>query len=123
MLVLDQPMLILDEPTMGQSYSDNWALCNLLTKINKENGVTPFIITHDMRVTAEFVNTAVVMSLGKILFVGPVRELFRKTEILEESSLYEPPIVHLSKRLHKLNHKIPEVLLSSDELVSVLRSD
>jgi len=121
MLVLDQPILILDEPTMGQSYSDNWALFNLLTKLNKTRGLTPIVITHDMRVTAEFANTAVVMSLGNVIFTGPVRELFGKPELLDAASLYAPPIVHLSKRLHERNHQIPEVLLSSDELVGILK--
>lgn len=121
MLVLNQPLLILDEPTMGQNYSDNLAICNLLTKICNESGVTSIVITHDMRVTLEFVNTAVVMSSGKVLYVGSVRELFRRQEILEASSLYAPPIVHLSRRLHGLNPNVPEVLLSSDELVGILK--
>lgn len=53
MLLTDQEMLILDEPTYGQDYENCIALMDMMMELHKE-GVTILMITHDDRLLYEY---------------------------------------------------------------------
>jgi energy-coupling factor transport system ATP-binding protein len=53
MLLTDQEMLILDEPTYGQDYENCIELMDMMMELNRE-GVTIFMITHDDRLLYEY---------------------------------------------------------------------
>lgn len=47
-LVNDPQILLLDEPTTGVDFSASESLYALLEKLNRENGITVIMVTHDM---------------------------------------------------------------------------
>lgn len=55
-LVSDPQILILDEPTTGIDTHTSQLLFQLLRRLNKENGITIIMVTHDIKKTSQYVN-------------------------------------------------------------------
>lgn len=99
-IIMKPEILIVDEPTTGQDYKMSKDIMELLTELNME-GTTILIITHDMRLVAEYCRRVLVMSKGTLVFDGTPEELFMKEEVLALASLSEPQSVTISKELVK----------------------
>ncbi len=98
MLVLDQKMVILDEPTIGQDQTGADALMSHLRQLH-QTGKAIVMITHDMRLLAEWSTRAVVMSRSKLLFDGSVHEIFGRPTLMADASLNLPPVVQIARTL------------------------
>jgi energy-coupling factor transport system ATP-binding protein len=98
MAALDQPILILDEPTFGQDQQSTTALMSTLQKLHA-NGTTIIFITHDMQLVAEYADEALVMDAGRMIFQGAPRDLFQQPGVLQQASLVLPPLAELARRL------------------------
>jgi energy-coupling factor transport system ATP-binding protein len=95
MLAVGQRLLILDEPTFGQDRRGSARLMGLLDDLNRA-GVTLLMITHDMRLAAEWARTAHVLAEGRIIFSGPPAELFAREDVMQAARLIPPPLVELA---------------------------
>jgi energy-coupling factor transport system ATP-binding protein len=120
MLVLDQRLLILDEPTIGQDQASANALMMHLQQLNRL-GKTILIITHDMRLLAEWSQRAIVMARSRLVFDGPISEVFAQPLILHAAALYAPPVVSLSRRLLHLAEGVPAPILTPAEFTAAWR--
>lgn len=72
--------LIADEPTTALDVTIQKQILALLKKIQKENNMSIFIITHDLAVVSEFADTVAVMYAGNIVEYGTVEQIFRHPE-------------------------------------------
>ncbi|PWH17826.1 MAG: hypothetical protein DDG58_07440 [Ardenticatenia bacterium] len=98
MVAMEQPILILDEPTFGQDYQSAHEVMSVLYAL-QQAGTTIFCITHDMQLVADYAHEVAVMAQGRIIFQGTPRALFRRPEILSQAGLDLPPLAALSARL------------------------
>ena len=97
-VLASQPrLLILDEPTTGLDYQEQRRMMGLLKTLN-EAGHTVVIITHSPWVIAEYAHRAVVLSQGKVLADGPLREIFGQEQLLQKASFKLPTITSLGQR-------------------------
>ena len=116
--MLKPKILIVDEVTGGLDMLDARRLLNALMKLKQEEGLTIIMITHDMRVVAEYADQVAVMSDGKIVCAGTPREVFgRRIEELKKLSLIPPQITVLANELNKIHSCIPKDILSIDEFL------
>ena len=99
-LSMKPEVLIVDEPTTGQDHKTGREIMEILCKLNKE-GITIIVITHDMKLAAEYAQRAIVMKEGHILLDGNIRDVFSKIEVLKEAYLMPPQITQLSLKLRK----------------------
>ncbi|MEO1644518.1 MAG: ATP-binding cassette domain-containing protein, partial [Chloroflexota bacterium] len=99
MLAMGQSILIFDEPTFGQDQQNADAIMSLLSDLHA-GGCTVIIITHDMRLVAEYVNHVVVLNQGHILFNGLPQDMFAQADLLREAHLQLPPMAELATRLN-----------------------
>lgn len=77
MALLCKPqVLIADEPTTALDVTIQAQIMDLLKNLNKEFNVSIILITHDLGVVAEMVDTVAVMYAGSIVEKGPVRDIF-----------------------------------------------
>jgi energy-coupling factor transport system ATP-binding protein len=90
--------LVLDEPTGGLDARSRDALMAAVTTFNRSGG-TVILITHNMRLVAEYASRAVVMSDGQVVFDAAPRALFERREILARAKLAAPAVVRLGQRL------------------------
>jgi energy-coupling factor transport system ATP-binding protein len=79
-------LLILDEPTTGLDYRERGKTMEIISRLNGE-GTTILMISHDMEITADFARRALVLSHGKLLADGGIREIMRDRLLLETASL------------------------------------
>ncbi len=118
MLVLQPRLLVLDEPTIGQDYERAQHLMGLMAKLRDSYGTTVVMITHDMRLVAEWADRTVAMIAGTVAFDGPPAGLFSQSRLLQDSSLLPPPIFEVSRILaERYPLRIPAPTLSVDGLV------
>ena len=68
-------LLIADEPTTALDVSIQAQIIALLKRLAKERGTAVMLITHDMGVIAETAHRVAVMYAGRIVEVGPVRDV------------------------------------------------
>ena len=74
-------VLVLDEPTGGLDARSREELMAAVTTFNRSGG-TVILITHNMRLVAEYASRAVVMAGGQVVFDAAPRALFERREIL-----------------------------------------
>ncbi len=98
MLILEQHVLVLDEPTFGQDRRNAEMLLSICEQLHR-NGRTILMITHDMRLVAEHARTVVVLVDGKVVYRGEPQGLFADAALMRRAQLAPPPMVELRRRL------------------------
>ena len=100
-LAVEPEVLILDEPTTGLDYFECCHIMDRIRRMNEEQQVTVIMVCHDMEVVLDYAKRALVMSGGRLLADGPVRDIFRNTALMEEAAILPPQMIGLSMRLGK----------------------
>ncbi len=91
-------VLVLDEPTAGLDWRSSRTLMQAVTDLNRQ-GHTIIMITHDMKLVAEFASKVLVLNDGQILAYGLTRQVFQQETILRQAFLAPPPITALARRM------------------------
>lgn len=76
MLACGPELLIADEPTTGLDVTIQAQIFELIQEIQQETQMALLLITHDLGVIAEVCQRVVVMQLGRIVEIAPVKTLF-----------------------------------------------
>lgn len=71
-------LLIADEPTTALDVSVQAQVIALLKRLCRDRGMAVMLVTHDMGVIAEACDRVAVMYAGRIVEIGPVREVIHK---------------------------------------------
>jgi peptide/nickel transport system ATP-binding protein len=74
-LVLEPKLIILDEPTSALDLITQETILNLVKSIHDKTGVSMLFITHDISLVSDFADRTAVMYHGKVMEVGPTREI------------------------------------------------
>ncbi|MCK4938631.1 MAG: ATP-binding cassette domain-containing protein [Methanosarcinales archaeon] len=91
-----QPQLILlDEPTTGQDKMHIEQMMDYFTG----DGTTLVFCTHDIETAMRYATRIIVMSDGVVIADGNGREIFSDTEILDRTSLKQPPVMQIARSL------------------------
>ena len=69
-------LLIADEPTTALDVTIQAQILDLMRRLQQELGTAIILITHDLGVIADLVDTVVVMYAGKVVERAPVKRLF-----------------------------------------------
>lgn len=99
-LAMHPNILVLDEPTAGLDPLGKEEILNLVVKLNKENGLTVIMVSHDVNEVYEYTDRTIVFSQGKVLFNMATRDLFTRVDVANYG-LEEPQLAIISKILAK----------------------
>jgi oligopeptide/dipeptide ABC transporter ATP-binding protein len=77
-LVLSPEVLLADEPTTALDVTIQAQILDLLARLSREMGMSIVLVTHDLGVVAEFVESVVVMYAGRVVEAAKVGDLFAK---------------------------------------------
>lgn len=77
-LATDPDFIVADEPTASLDVSVRAQVVNVLSDLRAERSIALLFISHDLRTVSHVANRIAVMYLGKILEVGPAREITRE---------------------------------------------
>lgn len=97
-IVMETPVVILDEPTTGLDYQECMKVMRIIRDLHK-NGTTVIMVCHDMEVVADFAERIIVMTGGKVIDEGPTFEVLRRSESMERADLIPPQITDIALRL------------------------
>ncbi len=104
-------VVIADEPTTALDVSIQAQIITLLKRLCEEHGAAVMLITHDMGVIAETADRVAVMYAGRIVEVGPVREVLRGAKHPYTQGLMGsiPVIGHDLDRLVQIEGSMPRL--------------
>ncbi|GHV10623.1 hypothetical protein FACS189491_00480 [Spirochaetia bacterium] len=91
-------LLILDEPTTGLDYRECITIMEIISDLHAK-GTTILMISHDMEVVADFARRALVLSKGRLIGDGPVKQVMKDQSLLEKASLLPVQISALALSL------------------------
>ncbi|MEG0201161.1 MAG: ATP-binding cassette domain-containing protein [Comamonas sp.] len=74
-LMMDPPLLLLDEPTAGLDPNGSDEFCELLLDIHRELGLTVIMVTHDLDTLFALSSRVAVLAEKKVLFTGAPRDV------------------------------------------------
>ena len=97
-LAMDTPILVLDEPSVGQDAAGCNLIGGILQDLHKK-GRTIVLISHDLDFCAAYAHKAVVMAHGRILAQGPAAEVFAEESVLNQAAVFAPQLVRLAHAL------------------------
>ncbi|MGB3067587.1 MAG: ATP-binding cassette domain-containing protein [Ottowia sp.] len=74
-LIMDPPLLMLDEPTAGLDPDSSDAFCDLLRSLHQELGLTVVMVTHDLDTLFALSNRVAVLAEQRVIIAAPVEEV------------------------------------------------
>ncbi|MDR6108743.1 energy-coupling factor transporter ATP-binding protein EcfA2 [Paenibacillus sp. SORGH_AS338] len=89
MLLFDQSLLLLDEPTFGQDAKTSAELIKRLQQ-RQEQGTTIVMVTHDMDLVDEYADTVILFDQGKVIYNGAPYHLFANPEHIGDHAIIPP---------------------------------
>ena len=74
-LIMDPPLLVLDEPTAGLDPNGSDEFCQLLLDLHKELGLTVIMVTHDLDTLYALSSRVAVLADKKVIINAPPKEV------------------------------------------------
>ena len=110
-LCAEPRLVIADEPTTALDVSVQAQIIALLRRLARDSGTAIMLVTHDMGVIAETADRVAVMYAGRVVEIGPVREVVHApahpyTEGLMGSI---PSLEHRVDRLRQIDGAMPRL--------------
>ncbi|MCP3964811.1 MAG: ATP-binding cassette domain-containing protein [Lentisphaerae bacterium] len=94
-LAREPRVLILDEPTAGQDYSNYSEFMKFMNELSGY-GIAIILITHDMHLALEYTNRSIVMSDGKKIADDTPANIFSQEDIVKKANLRETSLGKLA---------------------------
>lgn len=100
-LAMNTDVIILDEPTIGQSWNGREKIREII-QAKAAEGKLVIAILHDMDFVASSFARVIAMAHGEILADDTPAEIFRNHPILEKAALAAPPLYELLEELEAM---------------------
>lgn len=107
-LAMNPQVLVLDEPTAGLDPRGKKEILGIVSRLNKEQGVTVIMVSHDMNEVYENAERVVVFCDGAVAYDTTVRELFRKEDEIVSMNLEIPHMAKFANELERNGYVIPD---------------
>jgi energy-coupling factor transport system ATP-binding protein len=121
-LVMEPAILILDEPTAGLDPKGSREVFRLLKELNRNEGTTILLISHNMEDIAAFSDRVAVLRDGRLAMLGTPHAVFSQLEELKRMHLDVPAITRFfCETGDRMGKRFPSVL-TVDEAVRFIRS-
>lgn len=91
-------ILVLDEPTNGLDRRSADELMHRILNLHRV-GHTILLITHDMRLVADYAPRTVALHEGRVLAQGPTRDVLTRSGTMQMAHIAPPQITTLAVRL------------------------
>ena len=111
--------IVLDEPTAMLDPNGRKDVIRTVSELNKAEHITVLLITHYMEEVIG-ADRVIVMDDGKMVMDGTPREIFSRVEELKSLRLDVPQVTELAWELKKGGAKLPDGILTIDELMDAL---
>lgn len=97
-IVMEPPVVVLDEPTTGLDFRECAKVMDVIAELNAR-GTTVIMVCHDMEVVADYAKRVIAMTAGQVVADGETFAVLRDRDVLARTHLLPPQIVDVSLRL------------------------
>jgi len=98
-LSMNPEILVLDEPTSNLDPISTEQIFQVISKLNREAGITVLLVEHEIELLAQYAERIIVMDKGKIRLDGTPREVFSRKDVFDEIGIYIPQVTQVSEIL------------------------
>lgn len=119
-VALEPELIILDEPTSGLDYRECMTVMETVRQ-RATDGAAVVMVCHDMEVVSDFADTLAVMTEGRLIEVGPSREVFANDALLAHARIAAPCVPALGKRLAARFHPSFARITEVADLVALVK--
>ncbi len=119
-VALEPELIILDEPTSGLDYRECMTVMETVRQ-RAIDGAAVVMVCHDMEVVSDFADTLAVMTEGRLIEVGPSREVFANDALLAHACIAAPCVPALGKRLAARLHPSFARITEVADLVALVK--
>ena len=102
LLAMGHEILLLDEPTAGLDPMGEYRMMQLLTRLNREEGVTIVMATHSVDLVPLFLHRLHILSKGRLVRGGTPEEVFTAPAEMADVRLRLP---HIAELIYQLKHE------------------
>lgn len=118
-LAMQTRCLVLDEPTAMLDPEGREEVMATVHRLHEERGMTIVHITHFMEEAAK-ADRVIVMDKGRLVKEGTPREIFAQVDKMKKLGLDVPLATEVAAYLRSHGIKLPEAILTDEELVKAL---
>lgn len=97
-IVLEPPVVVLDEPTTGLDFRECAKVMDAIADMNAR-GTTVIMVCHDMEVVADYARRVIAMTAGQVVADGATFDVLRNRDVLARTHLLPPQVVDVALRL------------------------
>lgn len=97
-IVMEPPVVVLDEPTTGLDFRECAKVMDVIAELNAR-GTTVVMVCHDMEVVADYAKRVIAMTAGQVIADGETFAVLRDRDVLARTHLLPPQMVDVSLRL------------------------
>lgn len=119
-LVTKPSVLVLDEPTAGLDPRGKSEILSVVNTLNKRDGVTVIMVSHDMNEVYENATRVIVFRDGSVVYDLPPRRLFRLENEIVAVGLEVPHMAKFCNRLEQDGIVLPEDALTTRQVCQAL---
>lgn len=119
-LVTKPSVLVLDEPTAGLDPRGKSEILSVVNTLNKRDGVTVIMVSHDMNEVYENATRVIVFRDGSVAYDLPPRQLFRLEEEIVAMGLEVPHMAKFCNRLEQGGIVLPDDALTTEQVCQAL---
>ena len=98
-LVCRPQLVILYEPTTGLDYRECTAIMDYLTRLNREEGLTVLMVSHDMELVCQYAGRVLVLTGGQLIGDGETHRMMKDQALLGRAHVLPAQIPALALRL------------------------
>lgn len=118
-IVLEPPVVVLDEPTTGLDYRECLKVMDIIRELN-DNGTTVIMVCHDMEIVSDYAERVIAMTAGQVVADGPTFEVLQDPETIQKAHLLLPQILDISAQLQCHNPQLTQTPIREAHNVSEL---
>ena len=119
-LAMKPQILVLDEPTAGLDPQGKREILSLVKSINKQNGITVVMVSHDMNEVYENADRVIVFRDGGVVYDLPPRQLFKLEDQIVSMNLEIPQMAQFTNALEKQGIVLPDDCITVDQVFDAL---
>lgn len=97
-IVMEPPVVVLDEPTTGLDFHECAKVMDVIAELNA-HGTTVIMACHDMEVVADYARRVIAMTAGQVVADGETFAVLRNRDVLARTHLLPPQVVDVALRL------------------------
>ena len=97
-IVMEPPVVVLDEPTTGLDFRECAKVMDVIAELNAR-GTTVIMVCHDREVVADYAKRVIAMTAGQVVADGETFAVLRDRDVLARTHLLPPQMVDVSLRL------------------------